>query len=645
MRTIKYIITCLAVAISLFFIGLFYVEYVSSGMGFSKLVMRDNTLTTYEESFRKVQQTVSDIGLSSFFLEEMEVDGNTEIVIYADEEVKRILSGSHGLQEGVCRSVISGSYRVRFEQPETYFQRTFVNPTEYIVLITEKDITEELKSRGIEIPCMKSTSVNYAQFQSITFVILAIAVLLIAFLCLTDVLTRKKEMVVRRILGWNLRLYILCSYIKEAITLGSIILLTWLILRGIHLIHPSLEIPLLLCGIILSADGLFHILLLCFNVRKNLRRGVSRWLMAVHYTLRIASMAVTIAVVSFMFSQMTGLFPVLKMEGKYKCFDGYSIVKPMIFDSSTIRTYDPYDELEISQDLRALIPPSRVLEWRPDYVRVKEDDIGHEVIMANSKAEKLIAYYFPEYKDYRFDCQAYNYIFYRKTDIDEATLKNRYTEGFREQKTEIYLPYTETVDIQPIPTGTDFYLVEDLTQGLYKNPIVFFGDVESDVFALEHIGLDLSEEELQEYIRKVPKILTYTYSDIYGSYREFSAVYRMRLLLFSVLIIALLLLQFCVSFTIISLECELHALEFSVKKINGFPRCAIYDGMYTAEVAATVIGALCAFYYLGEQRMKLIIPTLACAFLLLIIDYIFMTGRLRKWEHENVPKILKGGCL
>jgi hypothetical protein len=645
MRTIKYIVASLTVAVALFFSGLFYVEYISSGMGFSKLVMRDNIPGVYEEEFRKVQNVLADMGMSSFFMEETETDGIKEISIYADEKEERMLKDSYDVFAGTYRSILSGTLRVRFEPTEVYFQRSHVNPTEYIFVLTDRDLTEELKARGLEIYCKKPESVGHAQLRSITNMILAIAVFLIVFLCLTDVLTHKKEMVVRRILGWDLRIHVLSTYIKDAVTLGSIILFTWLGLYVFHLIPADFSPLCFMFGLVLPADLLFHLFLLHFNVRKNLRRGISHRLMAIHYLLRISSMAVTIAVVAFLFSQMTGLFPVLKMDRKYKCFEGYSIVQPMIFDSTTIYTYDPYDELEVAGELRQLIPPSRVLEFRPDYIRLNEEDNGHEAIMANPTAKEVVMFYLPEYEDYPLDFEKNNYVFYYKPDIEEADLKTRETDGFCERKPEIYLPYTKTVEIQPVPNSADFYMVEDLTQGLYKNPLVFLGDVEPDSFALQNIGLDLTEEELQEYIRQVPKILTYTYTDIYGNYREFSETYRMRLLLFAVLIAALLLLQFCVSFTVISLECSQHALEFALKKIHGFPRRAIYDGMYAAEAAAAVIGAICALVVLGNDRTKLIVPVFVCALLLSAVDYIFMTGRLKKWERENVPKILKGGCL
>jgi hypothetical protein len=191
---------------------------------------------------------------------------------------------------------------------------------------------------------------------------------------------------------------------------------------------------------------------------------------------------------------------------------------------------------------------------------------------------------------------------------------------------------------------------------MVKNPIVFLNNYPANNIQ-EPIGTDFksylletmykpSDTELTRFIKEnhlTDQIIIKT--NVYENYKQQLKKAKRILYINIAFSVLILFLEFLILSLVIRLEYNLHALEFSVKKILGHSMIEKNKRLIFLTIIITVMSTIISALVGLKFGLTEVRSVLAVGFIILLLEFFAIFYCISKVERAQVPKILKGGNL
>lgn len=573
---------------------------------------------------------------------------SSEYVIYGTEKALRQVKDS-GIKEGRARSFFFGETAVRFEdyrditdigKYRTYY---FIGGDEKLTDIRtfKADLINQYsggfpKQMGSE----RGTQMNLLSAWGIIF---ALSLLL----SLYGILYRKKETMVRLILGENLKTIFLRSITADTIVYCLIFFAGAGFLQYFSYVLFRFSFVAKLFAVFLLINALLTTLILHVDFKKDLSSAGRRGLLAASYGIKAAA---TVLVTLVLAANIAVIQSSLNLYAQKEFFDIHKEY------SYTALRYPEYERGKTAEDTLAL--NQRFYQRFQDKALVYADltgnlDLDYPVILTNRKSFSELADEYPAIKEAAASRAGENTCVLMPSNFTTDSPEYHYGREmaliFGDRRSCETVFYTPGISVPGIH-GVDTYKMT-----LYRDPIIVCNyetlaeeefDKYENGYYYRDIMYQVSPQDWEGFADDDPPAnLQLSKSNVLSVYEHGWEIAALELKLVLVLSVFLLLLEMALIIFIIRMEYRLNAVELALKKVYGYSlaarnkailRTTIYSSM-TAMAAAWILGRI--------LNLQLGIPLVIAAAVLLLSEILYVFWRAKKTEEKRIISILKGEKL
>ncbi len=649
MKFLKYIISFIIIMCCFTLVGEFYQSYA------------DNFSNMYETNFYPQEGISKDEMLSDI---KRAADKNnvmiciinytkenifkTYIDIYGYDSVFKYIKSEYEISQGEFPSVFSGktlvSYYDFYNIPDSILN---ASNTIYSVIGSENEVRnfkkDLINKYGGSFPSADDAGYRKEAGNRIIIVWL-IASVIISFMTLSLNSMCKKETMIRVSLGESIGKIVFKNILLDSVVISVAFVLSVLILKHFTNVFFYFKITLLMCAVLIALNILSNLNLLRINVRLAFSKDVDKIAEPVNYLVKVVCSVLTAILLC---SNLTVMYEAVKLKNQEsfflerKDYNYLSIVNNNDDDTTYIETqfyllYNKKFDIQYIDKCVGYNPNNNavlVFENTLPYLaeRIPEIDVdelnktGCAVIIPDDAmlSDDDIDYLCNEFED---DSENVSVIKY-KDSPSVITIDQDYLNRSEWIKNPVIL-YVNTADMKP-------YKKDDvLKEGQNVIPTSLF-------FRFNNMLIKSEDNELSNFEKEYN--VTITKENAYEYYLYRWQIMKRTLYLNTVIFIFVLMLDIGISYMIIKTEYKINAVEFAVKKANGYSMFERIKKLYYSSIISTAVCTIASViiakvFLLGTAKYLLIGNAIICIIEILIIALI-----CRRYEKVSVPKILKGG--
>lgn len=658
MRKVQIAIVSLLMFVGIMITGEFYVDYLYS---FEDMTMADfcdngnGTKNMLDELYSTAKENeVSICAIST----EVKSTYSSEKLIYCDDELKKYLEDNYYVIEGKHRGLLSGSVTVKYDEfekvPEDKINATVENVHFYLIgnNYNISDFMQKVSGKyGGEL-CNQGAASRVLQTERNLILIWGIIAFMIVVLSYYVVQIEKKESIIRMTLGEGSK----TIFLKKALLEIIIICGLFEIIKGamsffqytdiaIGIVRKIVYVTALLCAFIQMTVMFFDVSLVMSNAK------ISKEVICMNYLLKLIATVVTIILIVSELGEIGNYINYYKQKEFFEFYKGYSTVQIKVKD---VRMTDP-DEYE-EKLYRDNVDKMGIVYFADDVKGTSDVNI----ISANKYAAAYIQNVISELKNYNFEEEIY-IIYNKKTQLNDNILKEAKNIGLQQYDKDVkpdykFIEYNKDVKFPFI------CLEEQYKSKISDNPIIVFNNLkESGEYNVgsgnkyqiffKYAMWNATDSEISQALNKISpdKSVTANTVDVYQTYYDRLMIFKRVAFIKMGLIAVLLIVVMIISRMLVQITYSADSMEIAIKKTLGYGVFDRYKKMYILSglinIMAVIFGTayIKSKYYSGMEISMAIVCLIGIV--IMLIDFMLITGFVLRQEKINVSKTLKGGCL
>lgn len=646
MQSIKILITIILLAMGFLFSGELYMLYSDTfqeGYYQADFYFED---VENEEAINDLLNAGGETGVAFFFVEYgISSSLETDITICGTEGALAHLR-SEGIREGNTGSLFFGESSVSFVPLEEETDMARYGTCYFIGGEEKKERFDAFKALLVDkygggFPKLlgrDDTQMNQLAVWGIIFGLLWM-------ITLYDVTYRKKEIMIRVILGESrISIFLRSMLTDTVICLMIFLLLPWTLTRVSNVFFQFRFIALLF-GMFLLVNGLIHAMALKIRFKRDLAGGSSgQSLLNINYILKVAATALTTVVLAgnaVVISEAYSLYQQKDFFGAHSSYHYYQLNYKI--DNRIGKTDE--DETAMMQEFH-----HRFREQSLMFADVSENfDNTYPVLLYNRNSMKELTDKYP----------ALNNTIKRVSPKGSCIfMPDRITEDSPEYENammtgESFLNINDSGSIKTVfyeetvtAMGIHRFDRDDYSMRQYEDPVIIYDAGEQarlDGYIAYDVMYDIPKDVLDSFIEEYElENQIVSISNVFDIYEHslHMALRSMRLAM--ALSGILLFLEMALIMFMIRLEYRVNAVEMALKKIYGYSllqRNALIVTMTSVSCIVSTGGAFIASLIFDLQGGY---PLILTGIALLTLELLYILLRARRMEQANVTTILKG---
>ncbi len=583
---------------------------------------------------------------------------SSEFTIYGSQNAETSINERSDIYEKNYSSLFLGNINIEFESIDKL--ENFSNIQNYYLIGNDEDIKQfkmELINKYAGNHPIKGSTDNEQRNMAISVWIILIC--MTAIFTFYDVISQKKEMMIKISFGERISVLVLKNIIVDSIVILSVFFTVFLILKKYTMVNYNLGISIIMLGIMLGVNSMIYLNLYFINLKEIFSNSFNaKKTLVLTYFLKFFSVILTVFIIS---SNLSVVFSALNLYKQKEFFKSHSDYYFIEFVHRPVENSDGSTNSRFEDD--AIINEKFYKEFFNTFKPLVHSgmsyslSLGFEVIQVNSNSLEPLSKKIRELE--KIDLNKPFYVLIpenKKNDSNVTTILE--TENIYDESSIIY--YKENLELIKI-------LKRDVYEShLVKNPIVVLdnssGVVSSefetsggisntlDTTSYKNYLLEtmykISEDDLNKFIienKLTDQIILKT--NVYDNYIYQWTIEKRLLYINSIFTVLVLILEFLIIYSLIRLTYNFNALELSVKKILGDSIIEKNKKIIISTILVTVFSTLLALLFslsigIGEFKSILIGGSIILIFELSTLVYC-----IAKVEKSKIPEILKGGNL
>lgn len=657
MKKIKYIISFCIMFIGLLIIGeshIFYLDNFYSQYAYTTLYLQDNT--TSAEMITDITNSATSNDVEVFtFVQSNPSSSLTEYDIYGTSGVEKYINENSNIFEGKYTSLLLGSINFRFNNIDNI--PNIKSQNEYYV-IGSKDNVHQFKMKLIDKYAGNHPRPGYPDKESKnnTIAIWVLISCIILLFSVYDVISHKKENLIRMTMGERISKIILGNILLDSFAFITSFTLIFFILSKYTYIFFNFKISIISFVILLCINGLLYLSLYFSKVKEAFSNGEnSKKLLSLNYGLKLVTTIITIFIIS---SNIAFIFQSYSFYKQRTFFEDYSDYYHVKFMYKTTENSD--GSLNSMWEESQAVQETFYKEFFKEFNAISVKDLSSAnmgAISANRNAFDYLSSKIDELNSLNLDKDFYFILPDGMENDLEIIDELKISIPFNNDVNSVYdydvIYYHDNIDI----VGID----EDYVYGshLVKNPAIIYNNMSEDqVKNLKFNSLDeiydlmykiSSEDQLDkfnkfiaehnlegQFIQKI---------NVLEKYENMWIVAKRVLYINLVFSVLVLLLEIIIINSIIILEYKVNAIELSIKKVLGYSILQKNRKIIMMTVITTISSMLIAIIVNIIVKTQIGHYLALGGLIILILEVSVITFNINRIEKSNIQKILKGGNL
>lgn len=661
MKRIKYIISFCVIFIGILIIGEshilcldnFYTQY-------------DNT-TLYLQTGMTSEEMVNDI-LNAAAVNEVEVFtfktsrpsiSSDKYDIYGTSGAEKYINENSSIYEKKYTSLFLGN--VSFEFNDIKSIQGIENIHDYYI-IGSKEQVHQFKMDLIDKYGGNHPKQGYVDNESRnnTVAIWIIIISIILLLSFYDVISRKKENIVRVSMGEKISKIIWENVLLDSLVFIVSFIVIVCILSRYTDVFFYFNISIILFTILLCFNGLLYLNLYFYDLKEVFSNSKSsKKLLSLNYGLKLVTTIITIFVISSNIAFISESYSLYKQKPFFKNHSDYYYIKlgykPIQNSDGSFN--DRWDE---TVNVQATFYREFLEKYNATTIKNISSFLGTGGISANKNSFEYLSSKIDELKDVNLDKDIY-FILPEKTKdkskiIETLDVLIKFTEGYDFTYDYHVIYYHDNINIVGIDEDTIY------GSNLVKNPIILYNntspngakqqneDIYSSVLKADDLNDTMykisSDDEFDKFLYEnnlQDQIVIKT--NVLEKYENSLVIAKRILYINLVFSILVLLLEIIIINSIIRLEYEVNAIELSIKKVMGYSILEKNKKIILMTVVTTISSIVVAVVGATIMNLQEALYLVVGGFVILILELFVIIFHIEKIENSKVQKILKGGNL
>ena len=660
MKGIKYTISFCVIFIGLLIIAeshIFYLENFYTQYNSTTLYLQYDT--TKEEMIDDIINSAEHNGVEVFtFIRFQSNIFLTEYNIYGTPGTEKYLNDKSNIVEEKYKSLFMGNINFKFESINNIPNIEKVHDY-YVIGSTEQ--VHKFKMELIEKYAGNHPKPGYPDKESRnnTIVIWALIICIILLLSFYDVVSQKKENVIRISMGEKISKIICINILIDSFIFVVMFIVILFILSRYSYVFFNFNISIIFFAILLCINGLLYLNLYSYDIKEAFSNGKSyKSLLSLNYGLKLITTVLIILIISsniFSISESLSLY-------KQKTFfeehaDYYYIKFAYRIRENSDGSFN--DTLTDSSRVQVIFNKQFFEKFNAIELKNVSNVYGTGGILANKNAFDYLSSKIDELRDINLEKEFYFLLPEKmKNNLELINLLIDYIEIFESNDYGV-IYYNDNIEV----VGVD----EDSLYGsdVVKNPIIVYNNMSLEQLKLQSDNNEqniMKSEQLYDTMYKISSnddlkefnkfIVEYNLQDeivnktnVLEKYENSWIIAKRILYINLVFSILVLLLELIIINSIIRLEYEVNAIELSIKKVMGYSVLEKNWKIIMMTVITTISSILIAIIGARIMQIQEVYYIAFGGSIILILELFIIVFYINRIENSKIQKILKGGNL
>lgn len=662
MKGIKYIISFCIMFVGILIIGeshVFYIDNFYNQYDNTTLYLQDNT--TSEEMVTDIinSATRNKVEVFTFKTSQSGVS-TTEYNIYGTIGAEKYINENSNIFEGKYTSLFLGDINFKFNDIRNISEIN--NLYNYYIIGDKKDV-QQFKMDLINKYAGNHPKQGYPDKESRnnTIAIWLLIMSIILLLSFYDVISHKKENVVKVSMGERISKLILINILLDSLVFISFFIGILTILSKYTYTFFNFKISIILFIILLCANGLLYLNLYYYDVKEAFSNSQgSKNLLSLNYGLKVITTIITIFIISSNIAFIFQSYSLYKQKSFFKDYSDYYYIKlaykPIKNSNGSVNNV-----FEDSANVQSKFYKEFFEEFHALSVKNITDFLEIESIFTNKNAFDYLSSKIDEINNVDLNKDFYFILPEKMKDNVDVINNLKSCVEFNEGDNFIYdydvIYYHDNMDIVGI-NEDDIYGSE-----LIKNPAIIYNNMlENKVKIQSDDQFERNDDYLYDTMYKLSSnndfdklnkfIEEHNLKDqivqkvnVLEKY-ENSWIIAKRILYINLVFSALvLLLEFIIINSIIRLEYKINAIELSIKKVIGYSILEKNRKIIMMTVITTILSMIISVIVGVIMKVQEAYYLAFGGMVILILESSVIIFYINRIENSKILKILKGGNL
>ncbi|MEG2051272.1 MAG: hypothetical protein RR012_03105 [Oscillospiraceae bacterium] len=654
MKHMKYLIMTVIIIIGFSIIGEIFQIYINNFNDFYTTSFYVPKESTSKEMLDDIYKCAKKNNISVFIINRTVKDKNkSQVDIYGKKNIFSYINKTCLINEGKYSSIFTGTTNVIckdfFKAPDNLIK----NNPDYFLLGKQENInnfkSELIDNYGGNFPQKESVN-TLKENRSIVTIVWTIIILLNILLTMYDLLYQKKEVLIKITLGERKKNIIIKNILLDIIMYAIIFITTFFFLKRITTPMFCIKTSIHMFLILLLSNSLLYLFFNSCNIKRDLSNSQSsKSILSINYFIKAATVTLTTIILSANILVIYECIEYYRQEDFFKKNSDYNYVmfKSRNNDSSQ-NEEDFYRKNLLRFDIKMID---------------KNIDLGNSltkrIICANINMLPYLKENIKELREYNFNSKSY--VILPKEDLisnESLVLLKEFAADYSDEKDE----HTQLIRYKD---NIKMICMDDnsINGSIWiKNPIILLNHtnnykiwnedelnwqkqsgITSFFIRFDKLLIKANEKEVRNYTDKYS--LDYEITNALSQFNYRKQVLSRSLYLNIVLSIMLLLQEILITLSIIKLEYQINLIELSIKKVLGYTIFERVKKLYILSFIFSLLGVVMAgvlSFIFNVGNLGFIICSGA---FIILIEMLITSFYTRKYEKENLYKILKGGSL
>lgn len=643
MRKIKYFVSIAFILLTFLFISDMYVWNIESfETPYISTTMYLNDGISQSEMIQDITRVSKEKHCEVFLVNRERVNLYHQIVsVYGTDGVADHLAKNSFLAEGRYKSLFLGETDVEVQSLEKVED---ISKSNTFYMIGSMQDAREIKSLLVDQYDGNFPKEGYVYFNGkrTVFLIWTIGLFLFLLLTLYETALLKKEIMIRFIYGDSLKNTVMKRILYDEFVYGLIIFASYLILKQMMHLQVDFHLPItVLCFLLFGIlETLIYLRLFFADYKSDISsRKSEKAVLRISYFYKATTSIFIVIIMSASIELIIGGLSYYRQKDFFKMHDDYSYLSILSGNHTSEDTDAKMIEIYIEQARKGKSFSSVFLDSGPFTQR--------PCLLMDKGSMEYLEPLFPELQEME-----------KNDSICFLVPEGMQKMGVKDLSNLLQLYYKSEYTYKVIEYDTPRSVIgifkqDRIVSKLYQNPLIVI-NTDSENFKHYFNGLyisfatmfQISESEWSAYMDAyhLDKNLSY-FSNVYENYLHSLKEYQRNILLGLVAFLFLILMDLIVTKATLSYECNIHAVEITIKTVLGDSVFSKYNKI----ILTTIISGFCSM--IGCMIMMLLLQVSSLPYLLIgyfiiaLIELLFILYYIRKIEKVNINKVLKGGHI
>ncbi len=550
----------------------------------------------------------------------------SSIDIYADEAALNYIRKNYQVTNGSFGSLISGKTVIKthdfIEAPASPFS------DEYNLIGSEEDMFKFKNALVDKYGGSNPKITGQSDRKELALMFCGAWAMLILLCCLLTVYEsafQKKENFLRMTFGENISKRILKNVIIDALFISSLYFILRFVGSAISKTDFMSDISFAAFSVLLLFNSISYVKMRPKRVASLTGyEKTSKKLLSTNYFLKAVCIIITTIVIS---SNIACIYEGINYYKQKDFFTQHS-------DYYNYNGFKVNDDSNDNDDIEHEIYQKYLDDMKIFYLCIRTYVNKKNILFANINTKDYLTSKIKEFGDVDFSKEAYVLI-HKGEKLSADELEEIKLWSYVDNPTVIY--YETSCEVVARTLDADPNTL------LQKNPIIVFHNNPAEIPELYLCMLKTDKKELNEFSKK--HRLTYTETNILDYFNQKMLTYKRLIYLNTVLSAIIILIEILVTVTIIRLEYSVNAVLLALKKVLGYSDINRFSALYRIIILLWALSVVIAILLSVLLKFGSPIYVIIGSPFILIFDFATILFNTRKYDRNNIQKILKGGAL